>query len=297
MSWRLPREVELERTPGAQRALVQAPAECSRTGAASTPSSTVPQRCGDGRRSRSATRPSRAQLKRMFDEFARTRDPALRAQLVEAHQGFAYSLAARFASRHESPEDLNQAALVGLLHAIDRFDPSRGVQFTTFAWATIMGELKRHFRDRTWGVRVPRRVQELYLTTAEAVDELTHDLGRAPTLAELSERTGLDQDDVLEAIEARAAYRLASIDAPVGDDEGGIQLGVHDPGFSMVEQHDALNELINRLPEREQQIIHLRFVQELTQAEIAVRIGISQMHVSRLLSSCLHKLRTWCDER
>ena len=140
-------------------------------------------------------------LEAMLAEFSRTRDPALRARLLEAHQGLACSLATRFATRHESPDDLNQAALLGLLHAIDRFDPERGVRFTTFAWATVLGELKRHFRDRTWGVRVPRRLQELYLSTAEGVDELTHRLGRSPTIAEIAEQTGISEEDVVHALE------------------------------------------------------------------------------------------------
>ena len=250
------------------------------------------KRPADGRR------PSPEQIARLFGEYSRTRSPALRARLLEIHQGFAYSLASRFATRHESPEDLNQAALVGLLHAIDRFDPERGVQFTTFAWATVMGELKRHFRDRTWGVRVPRRLQEHYLLVAEAVDELTHQLGRSPTVGEIATHTGMSDDEVLEAMEARAAYRLTSIDAKTGDDpELGMQLGADDPSFGQVDQQHTLRGLVARLPEREQQIINLRFVEELTQAQIADRVGISQMHVSRLLSQSLDKLRSWSSER
>ena len=243
-----------------------------------------------------------AEADRLFREFFVTRDPQLRERLVNAHLGLAGSLASRFGSRQESLDDLHQAALLGLLHAIDRFDPTRGVQFTTFAWATISGELKRHFRDRTWGVRVPRRVQELYLTTAEAMDALTNSLGRSPTVAEVAERIGASEEEVVEALEARAAYRLASIDTPVGsdgDDGGsgaGMQLGDADPGFGVVEQRSVLSGLINKLPEREREIIHLRFNEELTQAEIAERVGVSQMHVSRLLSTSLAKLRVLAEE-
>ena len=241
---------------------------------------------------------SQAEAQRLFRAYRDTRDPSLRERLVGAHLGLAASLASRFSTRNESPEDLQQAALLGLVHAIDRFDPDRGVQFTTFAWATISGELKRHFRDRTWGVRVPRRLQELYLNTAEATDSLTHDLGRSPTIAEIADRLGCTNEDVVEAIEARAAYRLSSIDAPVGDDDadGGMQLPEADPGFGRVEQRVVLADLINRLPSRERQIIHLRFNEELTQAEIADRVGVSQMHVPRLLSGSLQKLRCWADE-
>jgi RNA polymerase sigma-B factor len=255
------------------------------------------------RRTQPAGRLPAAEADRLFRLFFTTRDPAIRERLVGAHLGLAASLASRFASRQESTDDLHQAALLGLLHAIDRFDPTRGVQFTTFAWATISGELKRHFRDRTWGVRVPRRVQELYLATAEATDSLTHDLGRSPTVAEVAERIGATDEDVLEALEARSAYRLLSIDSPLGGatdgDEvsAGMQLGGDDAGYGRVEQRAVLASLINRLPPREREIIHLRFNQELTQAEIAERVGVSQMHVSRLLSASLQKLREWAVDR
>ncbi|HVF32317.1 MAG TPA: SigB/SigF/SigG family RNA polymerase sigma factor [Acidimicrobiales bacterium] len=242
-----------------------------------------------------------AEADRLFREFFVTRDPQLRERLVNAHLGLAGSLASRFGSRQEAHDDLHQAALLGLLHAIDRFDPTRGVQFTTFAWATISGELKRHFRDRTWGVRVPRRVQELYLTTAEAMDALTNSLGRSPTVAEVAERIGTSEEEVVEALEARSAYRLASIDTPVGGDDdsssgAGMQLGGADPGYGVIEQRSVLSMLVNKLPEREREIIHLRFNEELTQAEIAERVGVSQMHVSRLLSTSLAKLRVLAEE-
>ena len=242
-----------------------------------------------------------AEADRLFREFFATRDHELRERLVNAHLGLAASLASRFSSRQESTDDLHQAALLGLLHAIDRFDPTRGVQFTTFAWATISGELKRHFRDRTWGVRVPRRVQELYLVTAEAMDTLTNTLGRSPTVNEVAQHIGASDEEVVEALEARAAYRLASIDTPGHDGDGdggtGMQLGDDDPGFHRVDDRSMLSSLINRLPERERHIIHLRFHEELTQAEIATRVGVSQMHVSRLLTTSLQKLRVWAAER
>jgi len=243
-----------------------------------------------------------AEAEELFREYSVTRDPALRERLVNAHLGLAASLASRFASRPEAHDDLHQAALLGLLHAVDRFDPTKGVQFTTFAWATISGELKRHFRDRTWGLRVPRRVQELYLVTAEAMDALTNSLGRSPTVSEVAERIGASEEDVLEALEARAAYRLASIDTPVSSsssssdgDDTTMQLGSDDPGYGVVEQRSVLADLVNRLPPREREIIHLRFNEELTQAEIASRVGVSQMHVSRLLSTSLGKLRVWAE--
>ena len=241
---------------------------------------------------------SGAEIDRLFRTYVETRDPAVRERLVHAHIGLAASLAARLSTRNESADDLHQAALVGLLHAIERFDPRRGVQFTTFAWATITGELKRHFRDRTWGVRVPRRLQELYLATAEATDALTQQLGRSPTVPEVAARVGCTDEEVLEALEARSAHRLASIDAPVGDDDSGagMQLGANDEGFGRVEHRAGLERLLDRLPARERVIIHLRFGEGLTQAEIAARVGVSQMHVSRLLSASLRKLRAWATE-
>lgn len=240
-----------------------------------------------------------AEVEKLFREFFETRDPALRERLVAAHSGLAASLASRFASRTESADDLHQAALLGLVHAVDRFDPTRGVQFTTFAWATISGELKRHFRDRTWGLRVPRRVQELYLATAEAMDVLTNSLGRSPTLAEVADRVGVTIEDVVEALEARMSYRLASIDAPSGPDDAGgdgRQIGLDEPEYGRVEERAVLDGLLNRLPPREREIIRLRFQDELTQVEIAQRVGVSQMHVSRLLAASLARLRQWASD-
>ncbi len=238
-----------------------------------------------------------AETDRLFREFFVARDPVIRERLVNAHLGLAASLSSRYSSRRELSDDLQQAAMLGLLHAVDRFDPNRGVQFTTFAWATISGELKRHFRDRTWGVRVPRRVQELYLVTAEATEALTNKLGRSPTVAELAEDLGMSAEEVLEAQEARSAYRLMSIDAPFtgGDGEVEMQLGSEDGNFGAVEERAVIAGLISRLAPRERQIIRLRFQEELTQAEIAARIGISQMHVSRMLAMSLTKLRKWAS--
>lgn len=247
----------------------------------------------------STGRLSRAEATDLFRAYRDSRDPAIRERLVSAHFGLATTLASRFSSRNESPDDLHQAALLGLVHAIDRFDPDRGVQFTTFAWATISGELKRHFRDRTWGVRVPRRLQELYLSTAEATDTLTHDLKRSPTVAEVAARVGCSEEDVLEAMEARQAYRLGSIDAPSNTDEpdAGMQLPEAEAGFQQVEERELLDGLLDQLPPRDRQIIRMRFRDEMTQAEIAERIGVSQMHVSRLLSNSLQRLRSFASDK
>lgn len=228
--------------------------------------------------------------------FVRERRPEDRAALVEGYEGLARALASRFSKGRESPEDLQQAALLGLLHAIDRFDPDRGVEFSTFAWATITGELKRHLRDRSWQVRVPRRLQETYLRVAAAIDDLTVSLGRSPTVAEIAAATDRSEEAVLDALSVRHAHVVASLDAPM-DDEGRTRgdLLASDGGLSNVEQRQLLSPLVERLAERERRILDLRFVHDLTQAEIATRLGLSQMHVSRLLNRTLHQLRTWAQ--
>src|SRR6202011_5915035 len=168
----------------------------------------------------------REQLREMFTLFAETRDGRLRDELVEAHLGLAEYLARRFANRGEPLDDLVQVASLGLLKAVDRFDPGRGVEFSTYATHTIVGELKRHFRDKGWAVRAPRRMQELYLRLTQVVASLGQELGRSPTIAELAAETAVSEEEVLEALEAGQAYRFASLDAPApGDSEGGDTLG------------------------------------------------------------------------
>src|SRR5438034_7175976 len=176
----------------------------------------------------------RDELRGKFEEYSRTRDPALRDELGTAHLGLAEYLARRFANRGEPLDDLVQVASVGLLKAVDRFDPERGLEFSTYATPTIVGELKRHFRDKGWAVRVPRRVQELHLRMGKVVSSLSQDLGRSPTIAEVAERAGASEEEVLEAMEAGRAYRFASLDAPgsAGDNENqslASQLGSEDP--------------------------------------------------------------------
>jgi RNA polymerase sigma-B factor len=211
--------------------------------------------------------------------------------------GLAEYLARRFKNRGEPIEDLIQVALLGLLKAVERFDPSRGLEFSTFATPTIVGELKRHFRDKGWAVRVPRRVQELHLRMGTVVNSLSQELGRSPTIPEIAARAEVSVDEVLEAMEAGRAYRFSSIDAPAGDDDDRVaspaaaQLGEDDSNMEEVEQRMLLSPLIASLPKREQMIIHLRFFRGMTQSEIAARLGISQMHVSRLLARSLAQLR------
>src|SRR3984957_16794786 len=232
----------------------------------------------------------REALREKFSEFSRSRDAGLRAQLVEAHIGLAHHLARRFVYRGEPYDDLVQVGSMALIKAVDRFDPDRGVEFTTFASKTILGELKRHFRDKGWAIRAPRRLQELYLELNQSVATLSQELGRSPTIAELAADTGASEEQVLEALEAGQSYRSTSLDSAGPDDEGlGSRLGVEAEGMGGAEWRTMPEPHIQALPEREQTILRLRFVDGLTQSEIAAQIGLSQMHVSRLL---VHSLRT-----
>jgi RNA polymerase sigma-B factor len=242
----------------------------------------------------------RAELRRKFAEFAESRDPRLRDELIEAHLGLAEYLARRFSNRGEPLDDLVQVASVGLLKAVDRFDPERAVEFSTYATHTIVGELKRHFRDKGWAVRAPRRMQELYLRLGKVVGTLSQELGRSPTIQELAAEVQVSEEEVLEALEAGQAYRFASLDAPSPGDEDGDTMSAHlgalDPGMVDAEHRASLSPLISKLPQREQTILHLRFFEGLTQSEIAARLGISQMHVSRLLARSLAQLRAAAEE-
>jgi RNA polymerase sigma-B factor len=237
----------------------------------------------------------RAELRSKFVEFAETRDRRLRDELVEAHMGLAEYLARRFANRGEPLDDLVQVGLLGLVKAVDRFDPNRGVEFSTYATHTIAGELKRHFRDKGWAVRAPRRMQELYLLLTKVVGSLGQELGRSPTIAELAVETQVSEEEVLEALEAGQAYRFASLDVPRGSNGEGDTLaeglGEDDHDLVDAESRVVLSPLLARLPARQQLIVRLRFFDGLTQSEIASRLGISQMHVSRLLARSVAELR------
>lgn len=225
-------------------------------------------------------------------EFASTREPSLREKLITENLGLARRLAHRFAHRGQSYDDLSQVASIALIKAVDRFDPERGVEFTTFATKTILGELKRHFRDKGWAIRAPRRLQELYLHLNQSVASLSQVLGRSPTIAELAADTGATEEQVLEALEAGQSYRSTSLDSAGPDEEGlGSRLGVDAEGMGVAEWRTILEPHVQALPEREQTILRLRFVDGLTQSEIAAQIGLSQMHVSRLLVHSLATLR------
>ncbi|MGI8491319.1 MAG: SigB/SigF/SigG family RNA polymerase sigma factor [Acidimicrobiales bacterium] len=239
-------------------------------------------------------------MRAKFVEYAVSRDTDLRDELVEAHLGLAEYLARRFANRGEPLDDLVQVASLGLLKAVGRFDPDRGVEFSTYATHTIVGELKRHFRDKGWAVRAPRRMQELYLRLGKVIGTLGHELGRSPTIAELAAEVGVSEEEVLEALEAGQAYRFASLDAPAaGDTDGetlGDRLGTEDVGFADAERRAVLAPLLSQLPERERLIVRLRFFDGLTQSEIAAQLGISQMHVSRLLARTVAQLRAAAEQ-
>jgi len=230
----------------------------------------------------------------LHEAYAATRDPRLRDQLMQSYDGFARSLALRFRHR-EAVDDLMQVARIGLLHAIDRFDPGLGRPFPLFARITISGELKRHIRDRTWAMRVPRSLQEDYLDIMRAVDELTAEFSDSPSMEILAERCDMSVERVVEALELRGSQRPLSIDAPAGSgpDDPVIELGRDDPGFRSLENRDLLANLLARLPERDRRIIELRFMKEMTQSEIAQEIGVSQMCVSRVLARTLGRLRLW----
>jgi RNA polymerase sigma-B factor len=236
---------------------------------------------------------SDADLLRRYHEHG---DVNARQELIERHLDFVRRLARRYARRGEQLDDLTQVGCVGLIKAIDRFDGSFGANLTTYAAPNILGEIKRHFRDRGWSVRVPREIQELNVKLTRVVDELTTKLGRSPSVDELAEATGATAEQVLEALESSSAYSALSLsEGPEPDEESGggpmETLGEEDEHFEQSEQRITLATGIQHLPARERAILHLRFFEGLTQSEIAERIGISQMHVSRLIRNSLDRMR------
>lgn len=240
-----------------------------------------------------AERGDAAEIAALFEELADTGSAAIRNELVERHAGLAAFFARRFRGRGVEDDDLRQVAMVGLVAAVDRFDPGREVQFSTFAGRTINGELKRHFRDRSWTVKVPRRTQELVIETRNAIAELTQRLHRSPTVPEVAEHLDVDEDAVIEAMDAGDAFRPKSLDAPsVGAAGAGTDVATTESSFGEVEDSMVVRELLDTLPERERTIIELRFYHRRSQSEIAAELGISQMHVSRLLRSTLGALRS-----
>ena len=226
------------------------------------------------------------------------RDEA-REDLVHLHLPLVEHCARRFRNRGEPFEDLVQVGTIGLLKSIDRFDLERGVEFSTYATPTIIGEIKRYFRDKGWAIRVPRRLQELRMQIGATSAELTQNLGRSPTARELAEAIGCSVEEVLEGIESSNAYSTMSLDASEGDDGAGTMLdaiGIDDENLEHVEIRESIKPLLDRLDAREKRILLLRFFKNMTQSQIAEEIGVSQMHVSRLLTRTLEQLRTSLED-
>lgn len=228
--------------------------------------------------------------------YHRTGDRRVRDRAIEQYLPLARRLAARYHRRQEPFEDLVQVANLGLVKAVERYDPDRGTRFTSFAVPTISGELRRHFRGTAWSLHVPRGVQEDALRVRDAVSKLTHRLGRAPRVSELSAETGLDEEAISEALHARAVQATASLDQPAGgsaedgDATLGELVGVEDGGFELAEHQADLGPLLRALPAREREVLFLRFARDLTQSEIAERIGCSQMQISRILRRTIGRL-------
>jgi RNA polymerase sigma-B factor len=225
-------------------------------------------------------------------------DLRARDELVERFLPLARQLARRYQRANEPLDDLVQVASIGLIKAVDRFDPDRGTAFSSYAVPTILGELKRYFRDAGWAVHVPRGMQERVIALNQAVSKLSRELGRSPSPAELAESLQVPREEVLETMEAAIAYDATSLEAPRGDAEGDSyaeSLGAEDERFELIEYTAAIAPTLQALPERDRVVLHLRFVEDLTQTEIADRIGVSQMHVSRLIRRALTRLRTVAD--
>jgi RNA polymerase sigma-B factor len=244
--------------------------------------------------------PDRTRARELFERLATL--PAdsperaqMRSTLVELHLPLVEYLARRFRNRGEWLDDLTQVATIGLIKSIDRFDLERGVEFSTYATPTIVGEIKRHFRDKGWAVRVPRRLQELKLSLTKAIGDLAQREGRAPTVSELAQHLQMSEEEVLEGLESANAYSTVSLDAPDSGDEDAPavadSLGMVDEALEGVEYRESLKPLLERLPPREKRILLLRFFGNMTQSQIAAELGISQMHVSRLLARTLAQLR------
>lgn len=235
----------------------------------------------------------------LFIRYRETRDRTVRNELIERFRWVAGVAAKRLRTRGEPFEDLHQVALLGLLKSVERFDPERGVSFPTFAMPTVLGELRRHFRDTTWAVHVPRRAKELFTEVQVVRERLAGELRRPPTLAELAAALGTSEDVATQALEAANAYRTSSLAPPPGA-EGptpeNMLLGMEDDRLLSLCDHVALRDLVARLPQRQQQILALRFSGDLRQRDIAERLGISQVHVSRLLRDALSRLRDALDE-
>jgi RNA polymerase sigma-B factor len=231
----------------------------------------------------------------VYGLFERREDPGVRDTLIEQYLPLAESLARRYQHSGQPLDDLVQVASIGLLKAVDRFDPERGVTFESYAIPTILGELKRYHRDQGWSVRMPRRLQEHTLLIKDAVPLLAQDLGRSPMISEIAAHARLTEEEVLEAMDAQDAYASISLDAPIDEESEGStlseRLSTDVEEYEIAEEWAEFEPHLNALPDRERKILVLRFFRDWTQSQIADELGISQMHVSRLLSQTLQKLR------
>jgi RNA polymerase sigma-B factor len=240
-------------------------------------------------------RPAPEEIAELFEQYHKTKRRRTRNQLVELHIGFAQHVANRYQNRGVAPDDLRQTALLALVKAVDRYDPTVGAAFTSFAGRTIEGEIKRHFRDKTWAVRVPRSAKEMHLNVRRANDELSTQLGRSPSVAEVAAHLEVDRDQVVRALAAAAAFSTTSLDASPGDDtvaaDRSARLAKDDARLQLTEDRVLIERLITELGDREKEIVRLRFFDELTQGEIADRVGVSQMHVSRLIRRALTAMK------
>jgi RNA polymerase sigma-B factor len=251
-------------------------------------------------------RMSREELRALHRRYRDSKDPAererIRAQLVDAYRDFVYFLARKFANRGEPLDDIVQVGYLGLIKAIERFDPDLGYEFTTFATLTVAGEIKRYFRDKGTAIRFPRRLQELRQSVVRVNEQMKNELGREPTVHELADRLAVEPEDVTEAIEMGPAYMPLSLDQPIGSSDGqdgrsiADQIGTEDPELDRVEMRDLLNRAMEHLTPRERAIMAMRFYEQMSQSEIARRLGISQMHVSRLQRAALEQLRKYVPQ-
>lgn len=245
---------------------------------------------------------SREETLDRFREYQRTESRQLRNELVEEHRDIADFYVKRYGGRGVPNDDLEQVALLTILRAIERFDPDLGIGFSTFASRTIEGELKRYFRDRTWSVKPPRRMQELHLELRRSEEELVQRLGRSPTVQELADELDESVDHVLEAMEAGVAHNATSLDQPDRSDDcegpaqGERMLAQAEPGFGHIDSRLVIEEILQDLPEREQQVIRMRFFENMTQPDIAAEIGVSQSYLSRILRRTLLELRERLEE-
>ena len=233
----------------------------------------------------------------LFAQYAETKEPGLRDRLVLMHQNLVRFLAGKFMNRGEPIEDLVQVGTIGLINAIDRFDPERGTKFSTYATPTIVGEIRRHFRDKAWSLKVPRRLQELNLAANKAAENLSQKLGRSPTIQEIAQMVGASEEETLEAIELGNAYDTVSLDSKLAYESESAPLslaefvGDTDGSLDSLEKYGDLNQAMDCLDTRERSIIYLRFFRDMSQTEVAKKLNISQMHVSRLQQKALRRLK------